>query len=358
MTRPSRVVDGRDTAAPPLSYAVVVPTLLRDTLADCLGALAAATGPPPDEIVLVDDRPVPDHGDLGHPLDVLGDLRSRTTVARSRGHGPAVARNAGLRGVRSADWVVFLDDDVQVGPHWCEQAVRDLAEAPPTTAGVQGVITVPLPGGRRPTDCERRTVGLATARWITSDMAYRTDVLREVGGFDERFRHAQHEDTDLALRVLDAGWGIRRGRRTTRHPVRPADRWDSLHDERGNADDALMVRLHGPDWWYKTASPRGRIRAHAAVTSAGVAACALLAVRRPAAAGLAAGVWTVGTARFAWKRIAPGPRTRYEVDTMLVTSVLIPPAAVCHRLGGLWRHRAARPWREVTGSSERAVPTT
>jgi hypothetical protein len=39
------------------SYAVVIPTLARDTLADCLAALAAATGPRPEQIVLVDDRP-------------------------------------------------------------------------------------------------------------------------------------------------------------------------------------------------------------------------------------------------------------------------------------------------------------
>jgi hypothetical protein len=42
------------------SYAVVVPTLVRDTLADCLAALAASTGPAPQEIVLVDDRPEPE----------------------------------------------------------------------------------------------------------------------------------------------------------------------------------------------------------------------------------------------------------------------------------------------------------
>ncbi|MBT2422543.1 glycosyltransferase [Streptomyces sp. ISL-22] len=341
MTAPGPRADG---AGPP--YAVVVPTLVCDTLADCLGALAAATGPPPEEIVLVDDRPAPVPGPLDHPLVVLGDLRARTKVVRGGGRGPAAARNAGLRAVRTA-WVVFLDDDVQVGPHWCEQVVRDLAEAPPTTAGVQGVITVPLPDRRRPTDWERRTTRLATSRWSTADMAYRTDVLRQAGGFDERFRRAYRADTDLALRVLDAGWGIRRGRRTTRHPIRPADRWASLRAQCGNADDALMARLHGPDWWHRAATPPGRIRAHVAVTSAGVGACALLAAGRRGPAALAALLWTLGTARFAWARIAPGPRTRYEVDTMLVTSVLIPPAAVCHRLGGLWRHRAARPWREV-----------
>ncbi|MEU6811189.1 glycosyltransferase [Streptomyces sp. NPDC046831] len=332
------------TAGP--RYAVVIPTLARDTLADCLAALAAARGPRPDEIVLVDDRPDPEPGALDHALSVLGDLRARTTVLTSGGRGPAAARNTGLRAV-AAPWAAFLDDDVQVGPHWCDQLVRDLAGAGPDTGAVQGVITVPLPGGRRPTDFERNTAALARARWITADMAYRTEALKQVGGFDERFRRAFREDADLALRVLDAGWRIRRGRRTTRHPVRPADRWASLRAQRGNADDALMLRLHGPDWWHKAVAPRGRIRSHLALTAAGVAACALAAAGRPRAASLAALGWAAGTAEFAWARIAPGPRTRDEVTTMIVTSVLIPPAATWHRLSGLWRHRGAPAWREV-----------
>ncbi|MCG8965156.1 glycosyltransferase [Streptomyces sp. CL12-4] len=330
-------------------YAVVVPTLARDTLADCLAALAAAHGPRPDEIVLVDDRPAPDADPaaLEHALSVLGDLRERTVVLRSGGRGPAAARNTGIRAVTSP-WTAFLDDDVQVGPHWCDQLVQDLAEAAPDTGAVQGVIAVPLPGERRPTDWERGTAGLARARWITADMAYRTDVLKQVRGFDERFPRAFREDADLALRVLDAGWRIQRGRRTTRHPVRPASRWVSLKQQRGNADDALMRRLHGPDWWSKAVAPRGRIRRHAAITAAGAAALALAAAGRPRAAALAGLGWAAGTAEFAWARIAPGPRTRHEVTTMLVTSALIPPAATWHRLTGLWRHRGARAWQEVT----------
>ncbi|GAA2247778.1 glycosyltransferase [Streptomyces roseiscleroticus] len=325
------------------AYAVVIPTLARDTLADCLAALAAATGPAPAEIVLVDDRPEPDDAALRHPLRLLGELRVRTTVLRGGGRGPAAARNRGLRAVTSP-WVVFLDDDVQVGPHWSAQLVQDLAEVAPDTAAVQGVITVPLPGERRPTDWERGTAGLATARWITADMAFRTDVLTYLGGFDERFRRAFREDADLALRVLDAGWGVRRGRRTTRHPVRAASRWVSLRAQRGNADDALMVRLHGPDWWTRAAAPGGRLRRHLAVTSAGAAACGLAAAGRRGPALAAGLLWAAGTAEFAWARIAPGPRTRHEVETMLATSVLIPPAATWHWLTGLWRHRAARPW--------------
>ncbi|MER7490412.1 glycosyltransferase [Streptomyces sp. NPDC126497] len=331
------------------SYAVVIPTLLRDSLADCLAALAAAHGPRPDEIVLVDDRPDPDPAPdaSAHALAVLGDLRERTTtVATGGGRGPAAARNAGLRAV-TAPWVVFLDDDVQVGPHWCAQLVRDLREATPDTAGVQGVITVPLPGGRRPTDRERDTAGLARAHWIAADMAYRTEALRQAGGFDERFPRAFREDADLALRLLDAGWRIRKGRRTTLHPVHPASRWASVGQQRRNADDALMRRLHGPDWWDKAVAPRGRIRRHAAITAAGAAACALAAAgHRRAAAACALG-WAAGTAEFAHARIVPGPRTRDEVATVLATSVVIPPAATWYRLAGAWRHRHAPAWREA-----------
>jgi glycosyltransferase involved in cell wall biosynthesis len=332
-------------------YAVVIPTLVRDTLADCLASLVAANGPEPAEVVLVDDRPAPrneDDGPLRHPLSVLGDLRERTTVLRGGGRGPAAARNTGARAV-AAQWIAFLDDDVQVGPHWRDQIAEDIATAAPDTGGIQGVIAVPLPGERRPTDWERATAGLAQALWITADMVYRNEALKQVGGFDERFPRAFREDADLALRVLDAGWQIRRGRRTTRHPVRPADRWVSLRRQRGNADDALMLRLHGPDWWKKAAASRGRIRRHMAVTAAGTAACLLAAAGRRRAASLAALGWALGTAEFAWARIAPGPRTRHEVVTMLVTSVLIPPAATRHWLTGLWLHREARPWQEVVG---------
>ncbi|WP_037681776.1 glycosyltransferase family 2 protein [Streptomyces griseus] len=329
------------------AYSVVIPTLARDTLADCLAALAAATGPRPEEIILVDDRPDPEPGPLEHPLSVLGDLRARTTVLHSDGRGPAAARNTGLRAATSP-WIVFLDDDVQCGPHWCDQLAHDLTEASPDTAGVQGVLAVPLPDERRPTDWERGTAGLARARWITADMAYRTEALKQVGGFDERFRRAYREDADLALRVLDAGWRIRQGRRTSLHPVRPTGRWVSLRAQRGNVDDALMRSLHGPDWWHRALAPRGRLRSHLAITAAGAAACALAAAGRRREAFTAGLIWAAGTAELAWARIEPGPRTRHEVDTMLASSVLIPPVATWHWLRGLWRHRGSAPWREVT----------
>ena len=231
-----------------IRYSVVIPTVGRPCLSDCLAALAAASGPAPDQVVVVDDRAAagkPLHAPNATPVGPPYGLP--VSVVASGGAGPAAARNAGWR-CTGTPWVAFLDDDVRVGRDWRQRLTDDLSGLPDRTAGVQGRITVPAPEGRRPTDWERGTMGLADARWITADMAYRRDALAESGGFDERFPRAFREDADLALRLLADGWELRRGRRNTVHPVRPASPWISLRAQAGNADDALMQVLHGRRW--------------------------------------------------------------------------------------------------------------
>jgi histidinol-phosphate phosphatase family protein len=353
------------------SYSVVIPTLGRPCLQDGLDALAAAAGPLPNQVVLVDDRP-----DTPDPLPVRlpPALADRTVILTLEGRGPAAARNAGWRAARGAEWVAFLDDDVVVGPAWRDDLVADLADQPDRAAGVQGTITVPRPACRRPTDWERGTAGLATARWITADMAYRRRALIDAGGFDERFPRAFREDADLALRLLDLGWRLVQGCRETTHPVRPPRRWASLRAQAGNADDALMTRRHGRDWYRRADAAPGRRAGHWVTT--GLAAASGLALvasglvpagervtaragpaaswpparsagprrrLRWAAAAAALG-WLAVTGEFAAVRIRPGPRTRAEVTDMIITSVLIPPLATAHWTRGWWRARHAGPW--------------
>jgi len=385
------------------SYSVVVPTVGRPSLARLLAALRAGSGPAPEVVVVVDDRRAPRAA-----LDL--PAWSRLQVVPGAGSGPAAARNLGWRATATR-WVAFLDDDVLPPPNWPARLAADLAGLPASVGGSQGRLRVPLPADRRPTDWERATAGLAGARWATADMAYRRSALVRVGGFDERFTRAYREDAELALRVLDAGFSLVRGSREVTHPVRPASPWVSLGTQAGNADDALVRRLHGRDWRERAGAPRGRLRRHALTTAAGLLALlglARLAAARLAAGGIGAGRadhparlagagsagpaaarvaavagpagvnasldragarrrgmaaggraggprwarvaaaaggagWLAGAGEFAAARIAPGPRTRDEVATMLATSAAIPPAAVAHRLRGEWTHRRARP---------------
>ncbi|GAA2735399.1 HAD-IIIA family hydrolase [Actinocorallia aurantiaca] len=319
-------------------YSVVIPTLVRSSLRDCLFSLAATWGPPPQEIVLVDDRP------SGGPMvRVPGELACLVRVLASRGGGPAAARNLGWRRTRTP-WVVFLDDDVLVEEDWCAALAVDLKRAGERVAGVQGRISVPLPCDRPPTDWERVTSGLARARWITADMAYRREALVESGGFDERFPRAFREDADLALRLQADGWELTEGERLSRHPVRPATAAASLRAQAGNADDALMRAVHGPGWHRRAGEAVGRRPRHLAITAAGVlAAVAALAGRRRLARAAALGA-LAGVGEFAAARILPGPRDLREVTLMLGTSLLIPPAASWHWARGVARSRSARPW--------------
>ncbi len=293
------------TAAPDddaTGYDVVVPTIARPSLARLLDALAAQHEPLRGRVIVVEDE------------------------AR---RGPAAARNVGWR-TSTAAWVAFLDDDVVPPPTWTTALHADLAAAAPDVGGVQGRIDVPLPTDRRPTDWERNVAGLASASWATADMAYRRAALAEVDGFDERFPRAYREDADLALRVEAAGWRLTVGTRTVSHPVPPAPWHVSVDKQRGNIDDAVMARLHGPDWRVRAHAPRGAFRRHLAVTALGVAAAA---TRKPALGA----AWVAATAAFAWRRIAPGPRDAREVAAMAVTSVAIPPVAVWHRARGVLR---------------------
>src|SRR4051812_12064615 len=317
---------------------VVVPTIGRPSLDVLLDSLASGTGPRPAELILVDDRPA------GAELRPERPGLSPVRVLRTGGGGPARARNLGWRAART-EWIAFLDDDVVPDPDWYEELERDIADLAPDVAGSQGRVRVPLPEGRRATDWERGTAGLATSSWTTADLAYRRSALAAAGGFDERFPRAFREDSDLALRVMDTGSRLVRGERWITHPVRPVDRWVSVRVQAGNADDVLMRRLHGPDWRRPADAALGRRPQHLAVTAAAVAAVGLSGIGRPRAAALAGAGWLAGTAEFTWRRIAPGPRDRTEVTTMVLTSVLIPPLATWHWLRGVARHRRVQRWR-------------
>jgi histidinol-phosphate phosphatase family protein len=330
-----------------IRYAVVVPTIGRPSLARLLGTLADQDTDGgrygPVEVIVADDRPV-----TRTPFaPVVGRWPER--VVRSGGRGPASARNLGWQ-VATADWVVFLDDDVELPDGWAGALVEDLAMCGLDVGGSQGRVEVPLPSHRRPTDWERNTAGLEHARFATADMAYRRAALLQVHGFDERFPRAYREDADLALRLRRAGWQLVRGRRRVRHLVRPADAWVSVRTQAGNDDDALMRALHGPGWRLAADAPEGRFNAHALTTAAAMsgAAAALAGHRRLAAAALLG--WAALTGDFLRQRLVPGPRRGdegwvAEAVRMAATSAVIPAAAVVHRLRGTWRYRrGVEPW--------------
>ena len=339
-----------------ISYAVVIPTIGRPGLAELVAAVDGE--PAPSCIVVADDRR-PDPGQHANSALDLPATSAPLVVVRTHGRGPAAARNAGWRAAEAdwpkIQWIAFLDDDVAIPVDWCRRLVNDLKDLPDTVAASQAWIYVPSPEGRKPTDAERRTLGLSGAFWITADMAYRCTALVEIGGFDERFPRAFREDADLALRTVRTGYGIAWGERVTTHPLALATGWRrSLKDQAGNADNALLRAKFGRRWRSLIGTTPGRTGRHlltAGAATAALAGCALsmskgsvpigtgrIGTGVAAAAGI---IWAALTGEFAASRILPGPRTAREIGTMLITSAFIPPLAVAHRLRGELKVRLA-----------------
>jgi Glycosyl transferase family 2 len=312
-------------------YDIVVPTSGRPSLARLLHALSRTKGPRPQHIVVVDDRPS-NHGSL-LPNGFPAALQELVVLVRGPAAGPAAARNVGWRQC-TAEWTVFLDDDVIPSEHWAGALIDDIAGLPPEVAGSQAVIEVPLPEDRPPTDWERNVAGLEKARYVTADMAYRRASLEEVGGFDERFPRPYREDADIALRVMRAGYRLASGTRRSVHPVGPTSLFRSVRLQAGNADDVLMAALHGPCWRERAGVRGRRLRRHLLCTGAGVASVLALARGRRRTGLAGGGAWLGLTLLFACERIAPGPRTAEEMAAMLASSAFIPPAATYHWLRG------------------------
>jgi len=325
-----------------LAASVIVPTYRRPELLDCcLAALVAQDFPTAGyEIIVVDDaasdktaRQVARWaGRSSAPLRYL----ALTDPAH---HGPAAARNRGWRCARGM-LIAFTDDDCIPDPGWLRAGVAGLAE--PRTAhqaplaGGWGCTIVPVPPD--PTDYERDAAGLERAEAITANAFYRRDALASVGGFDERFRAAWREDSDLLFTLLEQGARIAPlPAAIVVHPLRPA-RWGiCLAQQRKSRYNALLYKKHphlyreriqpGPPWGY-----------YVAVAAALFAVLGLARGQRRLALGAACG-WAWQTGRFCARRLTHTRHTPRHIAEMIVTSALVPPLSIYWRLRGACEFR-------------------
>lgn len=317
---------------------VVVPTFRRlPLLQRCLDALLAQTlAGEAFEIVVVDD------GAEDRVRDAVVMLASRHEAPairylRPQGtRGPAAARNRGWRAARGVI-VAFTDDDTVPDPGWLAAGLKAFEQQPGCVA-FAGQVVVPLTARRRPTDHERMTLGLQQAEFVTANAFVRVDALERIGGFDERFRHAWREDSDLQFRLQDDGPVGRCAAARVLHPVRAAPWGISLRQQRNAFFDALLYKKHPrlyrerirrmPPWDY-----------YAIVLATLVTpAFAIADARRAALAS--AGIAVALIVRLAWQRLADADRSPRHVAEMLATSALIPFLSVWWRLRGAWHFRS------------------
>lgn len=312
---------------------VVIPTFHRpDLLMRCLNAvLAQRIDAQAYEVIVVDDGHDDETRALVDSMAPEGGAPALRCLQPDHGRGPAVARNHGWRAARGA-LIAFTDDDTVPDAHWLAEGERELG----SRVAVCGRVVVP-PLSEPPTDHELMTRGLASAEFVTANAFVRRDALEQVGGFDERFRRAWREDSDLHFRLCQLGEVARSERATVLHPVRP-ERWGvCLRQQRNTFFDALLYKKH-PRLY------RERIRRvppwnYYLVVALVLAAPALWWAGEGGAALASLGMAALLILQLTWKRLKNTSRAPSHVVEMLVTSMLIPFLSVYWRLRGAWSFR-------------------
>lgn len=192
---------GSDPPAAP-QVCVVVSAYNRATLLPALVEALRAQSIDDFEAVLVDNGSTDDTGAV---LDSLtaGDPRFRV-LGVDVNRGPARARNLAWQAA-AAPVIAFTDDDCVPDAQWLEALLSAARQGPADFVQGRTIPADPPPSRRRGWFDRSQRIESWSGRFETCNLLVARDVLARHGGFNEQFRIAMGEDTDLGLRAVAAG---------------------------------------------------------------------------------------------------------------------------------------------------------
>ncbi len=319
-----------------IAASIVVPTKGRPQLLNrCIASLVLQRFDRERfEIIVVDDGPSDEVRDvvsgwIEHTAEQGPHIRY---IGSTGPHGPAAARNHGWRAARGAI-IAFTDDDTIARADWLANGLREFGD---DVQAVCGRIIMPLAG--TPTDYQLDAKNLETAEFVTANCFCRKEVLETLGGFDERFRFAWREDSDLHFRLLDHHANIVHSTKAVMmHPIRPAGWGISLSQVKKMQFDALLYKKH-PVLYRQRIRAMPRWDFYLTVTALAVGIVTAL-TGMMSVATIAGLTWLFMTARFCAQRLRRTSHAPSHVLEMALTSALIPPLAVFWRAVGAWKFR-------------------
>jgi GT2 family glycosyltransferase len=187
------------------TVSVIVPVYNREaTIDECVRSLLALRYPA-DRLELR----IVDNGSKDGTMDALRAYGDRIVLMSERKRGPSAARNAGVAAT-GAEVIAFTDSDCVVDPDWLDHLVVPLQDARVAIAG--GTIRARRSGneierfGDEVNDHRRAIEVFRPPYAISMNWASSRELLRTIGGFDERFFPG--EDVDLSYRLIEAGYEL------------------------------------------------------------------------------------------------------------------------------------------------------
>lgn len=191
---------------------IIVPTYNRSHFIEKSFSALVNQNYPKDrlEIIAIDD------GSIDRTPEILRRFQSEYPYFRyftQPNRGPATARNLGLRHARG-EIILFIDDDCIADENWALELARAYQSA--EVAGIAGRIVYVPPADNLANRIAAHANGNGqavgpdgeVAFFVTANASFKRGVLEQMGGFDETFPHAVHEDVDLSRRVKQAGWKL------------------------------------------------------------------------------------------------------------------------------------------------------
>lgn len=230
--------------------------------------------------------------------------------------------------------IAFTDDDCIPQNGWLSaflEAYQNDAETAFT-----GYTHVPLPAD--PTDHALNTAGLESAEFITANCVCTKSALVKIGGFDERFKLAWREDSDLEFKLLIMNISIvKLPKARIIHPVRNAPWGISIKEQKKGIYDALLFKKY-PELYRK------RIQQHPLwnyylMNSLLIILLISLLLHNKLLITSCVLLISILYSSFIYKRLKNSSKSLPHVVEMLYTSILIPTISVYWRFYGAIKYR-------------------
>jgi GT2 family glycosyltransferase len=204
----------------PLASVIIVNYRGEEILPACLDSVMSQETDFPFEVIVVDDD-----SDDGSVDLVESRYPGVELVVNRRNRGPAAAKNTGA-GVARSEFLAFLDNDVELHPHWLSTMLAGITRPEDdlgacashillngygsmlnSTGGMINLLGYAWDRGIFMQDSDTYSYSPKVMYACSAAMMARKRVFDEVGGFDERFRYL-FEDADLGWRMNIYGYRV------------------------------------------------------------------------------------------------------------------------------------------------------